>query len=203
MHAEADKPTQSTITQLINAWSHGSDRAFQDLMASAYEPLKAIARRRLAEEPEDHTLQPTALVHELWLKLSDRRTVCWKNRSHFFGSIARMMRLILVDHARKRRAGKRGKNFIKIPLDDLNNIQKSFGFKPMVPDDAAMLDDALKSLAKVDPRAAKFLELHFFAGMSYREIAEIEGFSFSTVRREIKTGLLWLRREFSRAQIPN
>lgn len=178
----------SDVTALLLAWSEGDETALPELLPVVMEELKKIAQRYLNREGREHTLQPTALVNELYLKLIDRRRVQWKNRAQFFGVAAEMMRNILVDYARARQAAKRGQGVPAISLDDSLNLAIS--------QDAELLalDEALKDLAVSDPRQAKVVELHFFTGLSYAEIGELLGCSETTVKREWRTARLWLMR---------
>ena len=180
--------SNSEVTALLLAWSEGDEAALGKLLPVVMEELKKIAQRYLNKEGREHTLQPTALVNELYLKLKDRRTVQWKNRAQFFGVAAGMMRQILVDHARGRQAAKRGQGVPRVPLDE------SLGLAHLRPEDLVALDDALKDLAATDPQGAKVVELRFFAGLSYAEIGEVLGCSETTVKREWRAARLWLLR---------
>jgi RNA polymerase sigma factor (TIGR02999 family) len=154
--------------------------------------LREIAAKCLARENPGHTLQPTALVNEVYLRLVGRRTVSWRNRAQFFGFLAGMMRRILVDHARNRQTAKRGSGGLRISLDETIRL-------PEAEDpDMVALDEAMKSLAEVDPRQSRIVELRYFAGLTIEEIAEVEGISPTTVKREWRTAKLWLFRALSR-----
>lgn len=176
----------SEVTDLLLAWSRGEEQALERLMPLVVDELRHIAARYLDREGREHTLQPTALVNELYMKLTDRRSVQWKNRSQFFGVAAEMMRHILVDYARARRTGKRGKDQVKISLDSSLNLAEKRDVEILA------LDEALKELAKLDPRQAKIVELRFFTGLTHEEIGGLLGVSETTIKREWKTARLWL-----------
>ena len=158
------------------------------------EDLRHIANKYLAQESEGHTLQPTALVNEVYLRLVGRRSVNWKNRAQFFAFVAGMMRRILVDHARNRQTAKRGSGAIRLSLDETIRLPT----REKDPDLLA-LDDALKSLAEVDPRQSRIVEMRYFTGLSVEEVAEVEDISPTTVKREWRTAKLWLFRELSQS----
>jgi RNA polymerase sigma factor (TIGR02999 family) len=186
-------PDQSgDVTQLLLDWSAGDESARERLVPLVFDELRRIARGRLAREGREHTLQPTALVHEVYLKLVDRRRVQWRNRAQFFGVAAEMMRQVLVDHARARLTQKRGEGVAPKPLDDVLAVAEKQD------EDLVALDGALKDLAALDPRQAKVVELRFFAGLDNEEIAELLGISTTTVKREWRTARLWLRRQVER-----
>jgi RNA polymerase sigma factor (TIGR02999 family) len=186
-------PDQSgDVTQLLLDWSAGDESARERLVPLVFDELRRIARRYLNREGREHTLQPTALVHELYLKLVDRRRVQWKNRAQFFGVAAEMMRQVLVDHARARLTKKRGEGVAPRSLDDF------WGLAEKEDEDLVALDGALKDLAVLDPRQARVVELRFFAGLDNEEIAEVLGVSTTTVKRDWRTARLWLRRQIAR-----
>lgn len=177
---------EADITRLLKRWSDGDRHALEMLMPQVYEELRRIARAHVAREAPGHTLQPTALAHEAFLLLLDRKQVNWKDRSHFFRLAAHVMRCILVDHARRRRTVKRGGGLPHVPLED------AF-FLPAPEDiDLVALDDAMEELAKLDPEALKVVELRFFMGLSHEEVAEILDKSPRTVRRKWVAAKLWL-----------
>jgi RNA polymerase sigma factor (TIGR02999 family) len=182
----------SEVTGLLLAWSDGDEAARERLMPLVFDELRRIARRYLDREGREHTLQPTALVNELYLKLIDRRRVQWKNRAQFFGVAAEMMRRILVDYARGRLTQKRGREYVSVPLEESRVGAEEQDFELVA------LDDALKTLAELDPRQAKVVELRFFAGLTHEEIGEVLEISATTVKREWRTARLWLRREIGR-----
>ena len=181
------------VTHWLVEWSSGQDRAALDrLVPLVYDELKRIAARHLRGERADHSLQPTELVHESFLRLV-RQNVSWQNRAHFFGVAAEIMRRILVDHARKRLAEKRGAGAETIALD--SSIEW--------PGDQDMsliaLDDSLTALAALDPQQSKVVELRFFAGLTVEETAAVLAVSPMTVKREWRMAKAWLLREIERA----
>lgn len=182
----------SEITDLLQAWREGDEQAREDLIPLVFDDLRRIARRQFDLEKPGHTLQPTALVNELYMKLIDQRRVSWDNRREFFAVAAKMIRRILVDHARKRRAAKRGSGGPKISLDEAIGV--SLGEHPNV----LALDDALKGLAKVDSRGSRVVELRIFGGLTLEEIAEVMEIGRSTVVRDWNFSKRWLKREMSR-----
>ena len=162
--------------------------------ALVYDELRRLAAAALRHERPDHTLQPTALVHEAYLRLADEPTGRWQNRSHFLAVAARAMRRILVDHARKHNAVKRGSGAVRLNLDDLE-------YAASVPTDAVdlvTLDDALGRLAALDPRQARIVELRFFGGLSVEETAAVIDASPRTVKRDWQFARAWLKREMAR-----
>ena len=182
----------SEVTQLLLDWSGGDESARERLMPLVFDELRRIARRYLEREGREHTLQPTALVNELYLKLVERRRVQWKNRAQFFAVAAEMMRHILVDYARARLTQKRGREYVSVPLDESRGVAEQQDVELVA------LDDGLVALAALDARQAKVVELRFFAGLSNEEIAEVLEVSATTVKREWRTARLWLRREIRR-----
>lgn len=181
--------TSSEVTRLLDAWSAGDAGALDDLMPLVLDDLRDLARRHLRGESPVHTLQPTALVNEVYLRLVDRRKVYWENRAQFFGFLATLMRRILVDHARRHRSAKRGGGVRPHQLDE------AIGRAEHHPEIMERLDDALLDLAKVDPRQAQIVELHFFTGLKLRQIADVLDVSLRTVNRDWRTARLWLKRE--------
>ncbi len=179
------------ITQLLQAWNDGDIRARDQLIPLVFDDLRRIAQQHFERELPGHTLQPTALVNELYVKLQGQRRVQWRNRKEFYAISARMIRRILVDYARKRRAAKRGDGGPKVSFDE------AFGISIEEPQLLA-LDDALKDLEKVDPRGSRVVELHVFAGLKFEEIAELLSVARSTVLRDWKHSKLWLRRHLRR-----
>ncbi|MCP4660100.1 MAG: sigma-70 family RNA polymerase sigma factor [bacterium] len=184
--------SEHQITSILHDWSHGDPEALGKLMPIVFDELRRIAAGYFEQEAKDHTLQPTALVNEVYLKLVGRRTVQWKNRAHFFGSAAELMRRVLVDHARGRKTAKRGSGAPKISLDESIALPEERDL------DLIALDDALKGLAEIDPRQSRIVELRFFAGLTVDEIAEVLGISPTTVKREWKTARVWLFRQIKR-----
>lgn len=183
-------PTPSEVTRLLDRWTAGDKKALHQLMPLIVEDLRGIARKHLAQESPGHTLQPTALVNEVYLRLIGRRTVSWQNRAQFFAFVAGMMRRVLVDHARRRMTAKRGSDVVRVSIDE--TIQLPAGDKDP---DLLALDDALRSLTEVDPRQSRIVEMRYFTGLSVKEIAEVESISPTTVKREWRTAKLWLYRQ--------
>ncbi len=183
---------QRDVTDLLLDWNEGDETALGRLIPLVEVELRRIAGRYMRREAKGHTLQPTALVNELYLKLVDQRRVQWKNRAHFLGSAANVMRRILVDHARVRDAGKRGQGAKPVSLEEIDEA----AVKPEV--DLIALDDALLSLAEVDGRQSKVVELRYFTGLSHKEVGEVLGISARTARREWRTARLWLHQEMRR-----
>jgi RNA polymerase sigma factor (TIGR02999 family) len=188
--------TQETeVTRLLVAWSHGNETALDQLMPLVYEELHRLAARSMAKERSDHTLQPTALLHEAFFRLVGQDQVHWKNRAQFFGIAAKMMRRILVDHARSRRFAKRQGVEHTIQLDEASIPTQSR------PTDLLALDEALEALAHLDARKAQVVDLRVFGGLTIPETAEVLGFSATTVIHEFRTAKAWLYREL-RAEDP-
>lgn len=182
-----DRLPERDITALLKDWSGGDRAALERLMPVVYAELRRLAASYLRSERPDHTLQPTALVHEAYLRLADQHSVEWANRGHFFGIAARIMRRILVDHARRRRALKRDMAGLRLTTEDAGPLDRA--------PELIALDSALTSLEKLDPQQAKVVELRFFGGMTVEETAEATGISTATVKREWRTARAWLRRE--------
>jgi RNA polymerase sigma factor (TIGR02999 family) len=188
------------ITELLRAWRSGDADASEALATRVYAELRRQARRALRREGEGHTLQPTALVHEAWIRLDGQHDVRWESRTQFFAVAAQMMRRVLVDHARTRRAQKRGGDAVQVTLGALENhaaspSERMAGRSPLDPVDLLALDDALARLATLDPQKARLVELRYFAGLSIPEAAVALGVSVATVGREWSVARMWLRRE--------
>ena len=179
------------VTQLLVAWSGGDQGALEQLITAVYAELKRRARWHLAGE-RCHTLQPTALVHEAYVKLIDQRRVNWQNRAHFFAIAARLMRRIVMKRARRRRAAKRGGGAGEVSIDNAMNLSNERAV------DLIALDDALTKLAAMDSRQSQIIELRFFGGLSVEETGEILAISAGTVKREWRTAKAWLHTEVSR-----
>jgi RNA polymerase sigma factor (TIGR02999 family) len=179
-------PSSNPITELLSRWSNGDLAARDALVPLVYDELRRIARRSLSGQRGDHTLQPTALVHEAYLRLTRSDSKDWRDRAHFFALAAQMMRQILVDHARKKAAAKRGGNAVTLVLDEASAV----GGRPSL--DLLALDDALKQLAALDARQSQIVELRFFGGLSIEEAAEAVKISPATTKREWTTARLWL-----------
>lgn len=177
------------ITQLLLQWKNGDDEALVQLLPLVYRELRALARHYLRQERRDHTLQATALVHELFIRLASQGLMDWKDRSHFFGIAARAMRQILVAHARQHRALKRGGGAEKLEFDNLAEPVANANI------DLDALDAALGKLAQTDALQSKIVELRFFGGHTIKETAELVGRSPATVSREWEIARIWLYRE--------
>ena len=178
------------VTALLSSWRAGDRTALEKLIPIVYGDLRRIAARYMRSEQEGHTLQTTALVHEAYLRLIRDRDRTWENRAHFFGVAAQIMRNLLVDHARAAARGKRGGGAVEIRLSDAAEALSTVD-----PEDLLALDDALRRLAEIDPRASQVVELRYFVGLTYEEIAEVVGASEKTVKRDWDTAKAWLRAE--------
>ena len=185
------EPTRE-ITQLLQGWRGGDRQALDELLPVVYKELQRLAHFQLRHERPGHTLQSAALVNEAYLRLIGLNPPQWESRTHFFAIAAQLMRQILVDYARRHRAGKRGGGEETIPLDDATMLSRG---KPI---DVVALDEALKALAQIDPRKAQVVELRFFAGLSFEEAAEVLQISAVTVSRDWSTARAWLHREMNR-----
>ncbi len=178
------------LTDLLRAWSRGDPNARDQLMPQIYGDLRLIAANQLARERPGHTLQPTAVVNELYLRLQAQRRVSWDSRSDFFAVAAKLIRRILVDHARKRQAARRGgKDALRVSLD------QDLGFPVERAPELIALDDALGSLEKHDERSSRVVELHIFGGLTFAEISRLLEVAQATVYRDWQHARLWLRRE--------
>jgi RNA polymerase sigma factor (TIGR02999 family) len=182
----------SEITRILQSWNDGDDSAKEKLLPFVYDELKRQARRLMSRERVNHTLQPTALVHEAFIKLSKQTGIEWKNRSHFYGISSRLMRQILVDHARVHAADKRGSNAIHFSVEDINIPVEARAESILI------VDEALTRLAQIDEQQARIVEMRFFGGMNNGEIAEALDISERTVGREWQSAKLWLFRELDR-----
>jgi len=181
-------PTPKTVTQLLVDWGNGNQAALELLMPLVYEELHRLARRHIGRERPGHTLQTSALVNEAYLRLVDQRNAHWQNRAHFFSIASRLMRRILVDHARSRHFAKRGGGLRRVSLDEAAVVSQNRAA------DLIALDDALTNLAAIDPRKCQAVELRFFGGLSVEEIATVVGVSPVTVMRDWSTAKAWLHR---------
>jgi len=184
-------PAPTDVTQLLVAWGDGDAAALDELMPLVYEELRRLAQQYMSRERADHTLQTSALVNEAYLRLIDQKDVHWQNRAHFFGIAAQMMRRILVDYARQRRYAKRGGDARQVPLDEAMIVSEERTAEVVA------LDDALKSLAEIDPRKSQIVEMRFFGGLSIEETAEVLKVSPGTIMREWTLAKAWLRREMT------
>jgi RNA polymerase sigma factor (TIGR02999 family) len=182
-------PAPADVTDLLLRWSDGDAQALDQLLPLVYGECRVIAARQLRGEPTGHTLNPTALVHELYIRLVDQRRTSWKNRVQFFGVSARIMRRILVDHARARRAKKRVAPACMMTLEAVGSAAEARVA------DVIAIDEALERLARLDPEQERIVELRFFAGLTVEETAQLIGRSPRTVKREWQLAKAWLFRE--------
>jgi RNA polymerase sigma factor (TIGR02999 family) len=176
------------ITRLLADWSDGDEQALAALMPVVYDELRELAGRYLRRERPGHTLQTTAVVHEAYLRLADQRRTRWRNRAHFYGIAAQMMRRILIDHARAQRYAKRGGQRRRVSLDGVAELAAE-----RLPELEA-LDEALSELAALDERRARIVELRYFGGLSNEEISEVLGISANTILRQWRLARAWLYR---------
>lgn len=183
--------TTHDVTRLLTEWAKGNRQALDDLTPVVYRELRQLAASCLRKEREGHTLQPTALVHEAYLRLVDQKIPSWQNRSHFFGVAARLMRQILVDHARRRHAGKRAGQKV--------SLQEAVSFQQERSRDLIALDGGLNALEKIDPRKCTVIEFRYFGGLSIGEIAQALDVSPVTVRRDLRMAEAWLHHQMQSA----
>jgi len=183
------------VTRLLIEWSHGNRASLERLMPLVYDELRHLARRNIRHERAGHTLQPTALVHEAYLKLVDQRQVKWHDRAHFYAVAAQVMRRILVDHARRHAAAKRGGAIAKLSLDDIISTAPA----PNV--DFVLLDDLLERLATFDERQSRVVELRFFGGLTVEETAEALNVSPATVKSDWRVARAWLYSELQGGEV--
>jgi RNA polymerase sigma factor (TIGR02999 family) len=186
--ARADAVKTGVVTGLLRAWDRGDLQARDQLIRVVYQELRRRAAAYLRREQAGHTLEPTALVHEAYLRLIGQERIVWQNRAHFFGVAAWMMRRILVDHAKGQRRRKRFGGAVRVTLDD------RVGAVPPRDIDVLALDQALAELTAIDPQQGRIVELRYFAGLSETEVADILGVSRSTVTREWQIARGWLYR---------
>lgn len=182
----------SEITQILQDWNGGNEAAKEQLLPFVYDELRRQARFLMSSERSDHTLQPTALVHEAFLRLSEQTGIEWRDRSHFYGFASRIMRQILVDHARLHSAAKRGNRPIHFSIDDVQIPIEERAEAILI------LNEVLERLEQFDEQQAKIVEMRFFGGMSNAEIAESLNISERTVGREWQAARLWLYRELNK-----
>ena len=190
-----DEPSISPhrVTQLLHEWSQGDDSALAELTPLVYEELRRLAHRQMGAERSDHTLQTTALVNEAYLRLADQTNPSWQNRAHFFAVAARAMRQILVSYARSDRAQKRGGGALRVELDEAAIVS------PEESKEIVDLHEALERLATLDSRKAQVVELKYFGGLNYDEMAEVLKISPVTVRRDWEFARAWLHTELHNA----
>jgi len=184
------RAAQAEVTGLLLQWSQGDEHALDQLLPLIYDECRRIAARQLRRERADHTLDPTALVHELYLRLVDQRRASWENRAQFYGIAARLMRRILVDYARSHHAQKRGGSAIFLPLDAAGEAAAATGAA-----DVLAIDEALQRLGASDPEQLRIVELRFFAGLTVEETAHVIGCSPRTIKREWRMAKAWLWQE--------
>lgn len=187
-------PKEQEITGLLLQWQAGDSCAPGQLMSLVHEELRRIARVHMRGERADHILQPTALVNEVYLRLEQLHSIHWRDRAHFFAMASRLMRRVLVDAARERAAGRRGRSFVRVTLNEARAVDDRAADLP----DVLALDEALARFAALDPRKAQLVELRFFGGLTMEEAAEALGVSVETAARDWRTAKLWLRRELGR-----
>jgi RNA polymerase sigma factor (TIGR02999 family) len=185
-----DEPPPGEITDLLLAWNRGDAQALDRIVPLVYDELRRLADRHFRRERPGHTLEPTALVHEAYVRLIDQKRVTWKNRGHFFAVAAQMMRRILIDHARSRQADKRGGGGEKVTLDDRLGAETSGRDV-----DVIALDGALTRLKALDATQAQIVDLRFFAGLTIEETADVLETSPASVKREFRSAKAWLFRE--------
>lgn len=185
-------PTDAT--ELLRAWSNGDGSALDRLVPLVYQELRRLAQRYMRQERPDHTLQPTSLVNEAYLRLIDVNRIQWQNRAHFLAVAAQTMRRILVESARRRHRHKRGGDAVLVALDEAQDIGQAKGA------DLVALSDALTALATFDPRMSQVVELRYFGGLSVEETADVLNVSPETVMRDWKTAKVWLLRELSQTK---
>jgi len=182
------------VSELLASWNNGDAKAREALMPLVYDELRKLAASHLRRERNDHTLQPTALVHEVYLRLAEQKNVQWQDKSHFFGVTANLMRRILVDHARAHLADKRGSGLPKVSLNEAIAMSRER------PAELLALDESLTQLAATDPQQSRIVELRVFAGLTIEQTAEVLGISPATVKRDWNLAKAWLLREIEKAE---
>ena len=185
---------KNEVTRLLEAWQAGDEDALNRLIPLIEQELRGLARGFMSRERGHHTLQPTALVNEVFIKLAQPDQVSWKNRAHFLGFAAQTMRRVLTDHARRHKAQIRNEGVRPMPLDELRD-HPAFRAQDLVD-----LDDALKELKELEPKHSYALELFYFAGLKYQEVGEVMDCSEATAKRHLQKGRAWLRRYFRIAE---
>lgn len=184
-------PKQHEITELLAEWSDGNQSALDELYPLVYDELHRLARRYMSRERKGHTLQTTALINEAYVRLVDQKNVHWANRSHFFAISAQIMRRILIDHARRHAFAKRGGGAQQVSLDEAVAVTSGIGSEML------RLDEALKTLAEMDPRRSQVVELRYFGGLNNEEIAGVLHISENTVTRDWNMARAWLHQQLS------
>jgi RNA polymerase sigma factor (TIGR02999 family) len=187
------EPQPGEVSVLLTAWANGSEAARDELIPLIYDELRRLAGRHMAQERTDHTLQATALVNEVYVRLTDQRHLHWQNRAHFFALASRLMRRILVDHARAHQSVKRGGDARHVLLEEAMVVSEETAA------DLVALDDALSRLSAIDSRKSEVVELRYFGGLTFEEVAEVLKISPITVRRDWSTAKAWLYREIGAA----
>lgn len=180
---------RAEVTELLLHWNNGDSSALEKLLPLVYEELRRMAELYMRRERSSHTLQPTALVHEAYLRLIDQTRVEWRNRAHFFGVAAQLMRRVTVKHAERHRAAKRGGGGFKVQLDE------EIAAEPGLDTEVLALDEALRRLEAIDQRQARIVEMRFFGGLKVEEVSQVLEVSAATVFREQRMALAWLKRE--------
>ena len=189
-----DDSSTNEITQQLIAWSNGDTAALDKLIPVVYQELRRMAERHLRSESAGHSLQPTALVHEAYLRLIDQKQVDWQNRAHFFGVAAQMMRRILTDHAKAKHRAKRGGPARKVSLDEAANYTQERAAELLA------LDEALEMLTELDARKSRIVELRYFGGLTVEETAQVLGVSDKTVMRDWNLAKAWLYQQLNQLQ---
>jgi len=184
----APTPDPARVTQLLRRWSEGDAAARDELVPIVYRTLHRLAEHYLADERHAATLQPTALVHEAYVRLVDQAPAEWHSRDHFYGVAAHLMRQVLVDHARRRLSQKRGGGVVPLELGEAEHVAAAAGSRPEI----LAVNDALEDLARFDPRKSKVIELRYFGGCTEEETARVLSLSVATVRRDLRAGEAWL-----------
>ena len=187
-------PSTEEVTQLLLAWREGDEAALGELLPLVYDELHRLAARYMRRESPGHTMQPSALVNEAFIRLVDQRQVHWQNRAHFFGIAAQLMRRILLDHARGQARGKRGGGVHRVSFDEGAIVSEQRAAELIA------LDDALNALAAFDSRKSRIVELRFFGGLSNEEVTEVMGMSLRTVEREWRKAKAWLHHAISEGE---
>lgn len=191
-HKVSTTESSPDVTGLLIDWSNGDQHALEELMPLVYGELRRLAAAHLRRERSSSTLQSTVLVHEAYLRLVNQNNIQWRSRAHFYGIAARVIRRILVDHARAQHAGKRGAGAMRLELDDAMAVSEQREL------DLLGLDDALRRLSELDERQGQIVEMRFFAGLSVEETAEVMRLSTATVKREWSSARAWLYREMTK-----
>lgn len=189
-----DPDLSKQVSELLATWNKGDAEAREALMPLVYNELRKLAASHLRRERSDHTLQPTALVHEVYLRLAEQKNVQWQDKRHFFGVTAQLMRRILVDHARSHIADKRGSGIPKASLNEAIAMSRER------PAELLALDESLTQLASADPQQGRIVELRIFAGLTIEQTAQVLGISPATVKRDWNLAKAWLLREIHQAE---